>query len=95
MGLNEYSVYIMTNPRHTTLYIGVTNNLRRRVAEHKTHAVPGFSDTYNTTKLVYYETTVDVREAIAREKQLKKWSRKKKVILIEMTNPSWSDLSSF
>ena len=90
---NAYYVYIMSNPTRNTLYIGMTNDLERRVGEHKGHALSGFSDRYNTTDLMYYETTCDASEAIAREKQLKRWSRAKKMALIESMNPKWEDLS--
>jgi putative endonuclease len=76
-----------------TLYIGVTNNLQRRVYEHKQREVPGFTKKYHITQLVYYEETSDVRVAISREKQLKAWSREKKISLIEAANPNWRDLS--
>ena len=89
---DSYYVYIMTN-KSKTLYTGVTNNLVRRVFEHKHHLVEGFTERYNITKLVYYEETNDVREAISREKQIKGWLRRKKIALIESVNPEWSDLS--
>jgi putative endonuclease len=89
--LRRYYVYIMTN-RSRTLYTGVTNDLRRRVQEHKEKLVPGFTQKYNITQLVYYEETPDVRAAIAREKQIKSWLRAKKVALIESVNPGWRDL---
>ena len=92
MTMKHYYVYIMTN-RSRTLYTGVTNNLTRRVFEHKHHLIDGFTKKYNITKLVYYEETNDVREAIAREKQIKGWLRKKKIALIEAMNPEWEDLS--
>ena len=88
----QYYVYIMTN-RVRTLYVGVTNNLERRVYEHKHKLVNGFTKTYNITWLVHYEETSDVMAAIEREKQIKKWRRSKKVALIESTNPKWRDLS--
>jgi putative endonuclease len=75
------------------IYIGVTNDIERRVVEHKNKAVPGFSARYNLTKLVYFEAFGDVRAAIAREKELKGWVRRRKVALIESVNPSWNDLS--
>jgi putative endonuclease len=75
------------------LYLGVTNDLERRVIEHKTKVNVGFSSRYNTVKLVYFEAFGDVREAIAREKQIKRWRREKKVRLIEGMNPEWKDLS--
>ena len=89
----NYYVYVLTNPSYTVLYIGVTNDLIRRVYEHKHHIDPNsFSAKYNTTKLVYYEYTSDVRAAIEREKQLKSWSRKKKDTLIDSMNPERKDL---
>ena len=91
--MRQYYVYIMTN-RSATLYIGVTNDLARRVYEHKNKLIPGFTAKYNITKLVYFETTDDVRTAIAPEKQIKGWLRVKKVALIESVNPSWDDLSA-
>jgi putative endonuclease len=88
----QYYVYIMTNVARI-LYVGVTNNLERRVYEHKHKLVPGFTSKYGLTQLVYYAETEDVREAIAREKQIKGWLRTKKVALIEEMNPHWEDLS--
>jgi putative endonuclease len=88
----QYYVYIMTN-RSRTLYTGVTSNLVRRVYEHKNKLVDGFTKKYNITRLVYYESTNEVRPAIAREKQIKGWLRKRKVALIESMNPEWKDLS--
>ena len=90
--VRSYWVYILTNRRNGTLYIGVTNNLARRVWEHRQKVVPGFTQKYNLTRLVYFEETTDVRSAIAREKQLKGWLRAKKVALIEGVNPQWRDL---
>ena len=83
----------MTN-KSKTLYTGVTNNLIRRVYEHKNKLVPEFTQKYNITLLVYYEETPDVYAAIAREKQIKGWLRQKKIDLIESVNPNWQDLSS-
>ncbi len=83
----------MTN-RSKTLYTGVTNNLERRVYEHKQKLVPGFTSTYNITLLVYFETTTDVKVALSREKQIKGWLRSKKIGLIEAVNPGWKDLSA-
>ena len=85
-------VYIATN-RSKTLYIGVTNNLERRIDQHKRKIGSEFAVKYNITRLVYYEHFADIRDAIAREKQLKKWRREKKVWLIECENPEWEDLS--
>jgi len=87
----EYYVYMMTNT--TGMYTGVTNDLERRVHEHKMKLLPGFTSSYNLDKLVYYEDTNDVIAAIAREKQIKGWLRKKKVALINSVNPKWKDLS--
>ncbi len=93
MGMKQYFVYIMTN-RSGTLYTGVTNDLYRRVSEHKQGLIPGFTSRYNITQLVYFEAHSDVREAIAREKQIKRWRRSKKIALIESLNPDWRDLSA-
>src|SRR5690348_14094580 len=88
----QYYVYIMTN-RSGTLYIGVTNDLVRRAYEHKTKQIEGFTKQYNITRLVYFEAGSGIREAIAREKQLKGWRRSKKLDLINSFNPKWEDLS--
>ena len=90
--MNQYFVYIMTN-KSKTLYTGVTNNLQRRVYEHKEKIFKGFTAKYNITKLVYFEILNDINSAIRREKQIKGWLRKKKTDLIETTNPEWKDLS--
>ena len=82
----------MTN-KSRTLYTGVTNDLERRVYEHKQKLVPGFTAKYNITRLVYFEVTQDIQAAIAREKQIKGWLRSKKIALIESVNPGWKDLS--
>jgi len=87
-----YYVYMLTNKRAGTLYIGVTNNLVRRVYEHKLGLVEGFSKKYGVKKLVWYEQTNDIRAALTREKQLKKWERKWKIELIENANSTWRDL---
>ncbi|WP_347274201.1 GIY-YIG nuclease family protein [Candidatus Kuenenia sp.] len=87
-----YSVYIMTNKNDTVLYTGVTNNLKRRVYEHREKRVDGFTKKYNVTKLVYYEIFRDVRNAISREKQIKGGSRAKKIELINGMNAGWKDL---
>ena len=86
-------IYIMTNFRNTTLYIGVTNNLIRRVYEHKNKMIDGFTKRYNLNKLAYYEIFNDIKTAIEREKQLKNFSRQKKIDLIKLMNPDWKDLS--
>ena len=88
----EYYVYIMTNFSRT-LYTGITNNVERRIYEYKKKIVPGFTSKYAIDKLVYCETTPDVKAAIAREKQIKGWVRKNKIALIESVNPQWRDLS--
>ncbi len=88
----EYCVYIMTNFNNTVLYTGVTNNLQRRVLEHRSGKGGKFTQRYHVTKLVYYEMGEDVRAAIFREKQIKAGSRKKKVDLITSINPEWNDL---
>ena len=90
--MKSYYVYIMTN-KSKTLYIGVCNDLKRRVYEHKNKLISGFTEKYNITKLVYFEEISDVEAAIKREKQLKGWIRKKKISLIESENPNWNDLS--
>ena len=90
--MNKYYVYIMTN-RSKTLYTGMTNDLIRRVYQHKRKEVAGFTRKYNITKLVYFEETDDVGTAILREKQIKGWLRSKKISMIESVNPDWEDLS--
>jgi Predicted endonuclease containing a URI domain len=89
----NYFVYILASKRNGTLYIGVTNNLERRMYEHKNKLIGGFTKKYSVDKLVHYEMTNDVRSAIQREKQLKKRNRKWKLELIEKENPEWKDLS--
>ena len=86
--MDSYYVYILANHTNTTLYIGVTNDLRRRMFEHKTKAVQGFTEKYNIYKLVYFEETTDVKTAIQREKNLKKWRREWKDALIKKNNPN-------
>lgn len=88
----QYYIYLMTNRGNTVLYTGVTNDLRRRVYEHKAKLIPGFTKKYKVCKLVYYEATGNVWSAIAREKQIKGGSRAKKVGLIDKLNPGWRDL---
>ena len=87
-----YTVYILAS-RSLTLYIGVTGNLQRRVTQHKHHFFDGFTSNYKINRLVYYERFNDIHNAIAREKQLKRWRREKKIALIKSTNPTWIDLS--
>ena len=88
-----YWIYILANKYNNVLYIGVTNDLQRRVFEHKNKLVEGFTQKYNVDRLVYYESTEDVEAAILREKQLKNWRKEKKLVLIERMNPKWLDLS--
>jgi putative endonuclease len=87
-----YFVYILTN-RTRTLYVGVTNNLPRRIYEHRSGEIPGFTSKYKIHRLVYFEEFVDIRQAIAREKEIKGWLRGRKIQLIESVNPRWKDLS--
>lgn len=89
----QYYIYIMTNKRNTVLYTGVTNNLEERVSQHKNKLKKGFTSKYNINKLVYYEEFDYIDDAIAREKQIKAGSRKKKIELIEGINKKWDDLS--
>lgn len=89
-----YFVYILASKRNGTLYVGMTNDLLRRVSQHKHNAVPGFTKKYNVKNLVYYESTSDVHAALTREKQLKKWNRTWKLRLIESKNPTWQALSA-
>lgn len=91
--MGTYWVYILTNQINSVLYVGVTNDLVRRIEEHRQKLVPGFTSKYNLTKLVHFEETGDVRSAIEREKRLKGWTRAKKNALIDQTNPQWNDLS--
>lgn len=88
-----YFVYAITNWNNKVLYIGMTNNLERRMFEHKNKLLAGFSATYNLNKLVYFETSNDVISTISREKEIKKWRREKKNAMIETINPEWKDLS--
>ena len=90
--MKHYYVYIMTN-RSQTLYTGVTNDLQRRMYEHKHHLVAGFTSKYQITRLVYFEETSNMYAAIEREKEIKGWLRAKKIALIELMNPDWRDLS--
>ena len=89
-----YYVYLLTNWNNRVIYLGVTNNLERRLYEHKNKLVKGFTEKYNVNKLVYFEETQDVTAAIAREKEIKKWRREKKNQLVNRMNPNWKDLSS-
>jgi putative endonuclease len=91
---HHYCVYILQSSSRRALYIGMTNNLHRRVFEHKMHLMEGFTDDYNATRLVYSEGFDDVHRAIAREKPLKRWRREKKLWLIARFNPGWKDLAA-
>jgi putative endonuclease len=92
MRRHVYHVYILASASRV-LYTGITNDLRRRVNEHQQMRVPGFTQKYRVTHLMYYEAVGDVRDAIAREKQIKAWTRAKRVALVESLNPHWRDLS--
>lgn len=93
IGTKSYFVYILAS-KSRRLYIGVTNDLSRRMYEHKQKATQGFAAQYNINRLVYFDETGDVLSAIAREKQIKGWLRQKKIALIESVNPTWDDLST-
>ncbi|MBE6818400.1 MAG: GIY-YIG nuclease family protein [Ruminococcaceae bacterium] len=88
----NYYIYILTTQNNKVMYIGVTNDLQRRLYEHKHKLVEGFTKKYNVTKLVYFETTTDVYSAISREKELKGWIRKRKNELVESVNPEWKEI---
>ena len=90
--MKQYYVYIITN-KSRTLYVGVTNNLLNRVYKHKNKLIRGFTEKYNIKILVHFEVLNDIKMAIAREKQIKGWLRRKKIALIESINPEWKDLS--
>lgn len=89
----SYYVYLLTNWNNKVMYVGVTNNLIRRIYEHKNKLIKGFTEKYNINKLVYFEETGDVRAAIEREKEIKRWRREKKDELVLKINPEWRDLS--
>ncbi len=91
--MHNYYVYMMTNKNNSVLYTGVTNDLERRICEHQKKLIPGFTQRYNLTKLVYYEHSFDIKAAITREKQIKGWIRAKKNALVESINPEWANLS--
>ena len=91
--MNSYFVYMMSNYTNSVLYIGVTNDLVRRTAEHKSHIIDGFTNKYNCNKLVYYEEFENISDAIQREKQLKRWHREWKNNIVATLNPQWSDLA--
>ena len=87
----NYYIYILSNKKNGVLYVGVTNDLLRRIYEHKQEVVAGFTQKYHIHNLVYYEQYDDIRNAITREKQIKKWNRQWKIDLIEKDNPEWND----
>ena len=87
-----YCVYILTNQTNTVMYIGVTNDLKRRLREHRSEQIEGFTKKYHVHKLVYFERYYEVSNALAREKQIKRWIRAKKNWLVETKNPGWNDL---
>jgi putative endonuclease len=89
-----YYVYLLTNWNNKVMYLGVTNDLERRLYKHKNKLVKGFTERYNVNKLVYFEETRDITAAIAREKEIKKWRREKKDQLVNRMNPNWKDLIS-
>jgi putative endonuclease len=91
--MKSYYVYILTTRNNKMLYIGMTNNLERRLVEHKSHTIPGYTDKYNVTKLVYFQEFSDVYEALETEKRLKGWLRVKKNNLISEFNPEWNELA--
>ena len=91
--MGNYYVYILTNWNNHVMYVGVTNNLQRRIYEHKEKLIDGFTSKYNVNKLVYYEETADIKSAISREKELKGWRRSKKDALVVTMNQNWEDLS--
>ena len=94
MAWKQYFVYLMTNFGQTVLYTGVTNSLERRVWQHKNGTFEGFTKKYKCDRLVHYEEFSEIRQAIAREKQIKGWTRAKKNALVSATNPKWSDLAA-
>ncbi|VAX29030.1 Excinuclease ABC, C subunit-like [hydrothermal vent metagenome] len=89
----NYYIYCLTNWNNKVMYIGVTNNLERRIYEHKNKLLEGFTKKYNLNKLVYFEETRDIHAAISREKEIKKWRREKKDALVKQLNPDWEDLA--
>ena len=89
----NYYVYLLTNWNNKVIYVGVTNDLNGRIYEHKNKLISGFTKKYNLNKLIYFEETCDINAAINREKEIKKWRREKKDILVNQINPNWQDLS--
>jgi len=93
--MKSYFVYILTNHSNKVMYVGITSDIERRIAEHKSKLIPGFTAKYNVNKLVYFEQYSDPENAILREKEIKAWRRSKKNDLVNQTNPEWKDLSVF
>jgi|SRR4030043_22903 len=93
-GNEKYYVYLLTNWNNKVIYVGITNELTRRIYKHKNKMIKGFTEKYNVKKLVYFEETQDINTAIEREKEIKKWRREKKNRLVNSMNPNWDDLSS-
>ena len=91
--VKQYYVYILTNWKHKVMYVGVTNDLNKRLYQHQHQLCDGFTKKYNVNKLVYYEVTESIESAIVREKQLKGWRREKKNLLVESVNPTWQELN--
>jgi len=91
--MNKYYVYILTNRTHNVLYIGVTNNIGRRIFEHKEGVIEGFTKKYKVHKLVYVEEYIDIKDAILREKRLKHWMKEWKINLISKANPQWKEVT--
>jgi putative endonuclease len=89
---NTYYVYLLASDRNGTLYVGVTNHLVRRVAQHKAKEIPSFTKRYDAVRLVWFETHTSIEAAITREKQIKEWKREWKLNLFRQTNPNWDDL---
>lgn len=92
--MKKYFTYIITNKVNTVLYTGVTNNIERRIFEHKNKMISGFSSKYNLSKLIYFEEFENINDAIVAEKKIKGWTRAKKVALIESNNKAWKDLAA-
>ncbi|MGA9407066.1 MAG: GIY-YIG nuclease family protein [Bacteroidota bacterium] len=90
--MRKYYFYLLASQKRGTLYAGMTNNLRKRIIQHKEKNIPGFTNQYRLSRLVYFEEYGDVRDAIAREKQIKGWVREKKIALIESVNPEWEEI---
>lgn len=91
--MKTYYVYILASKKNGTLYVGVTSDIKKRIYQHKQGLVEGFTKNYSISNLVYFESTTDVKSALQREKQIKKWNRSWKLELIEKENPTWQDLS--